>query len=194
MTRSSITTDLAWCPGCPRHPRTFVDTPDDEMTELRRTAVRVVLADAAGQILLLHVVEPKYPELGDCGELSGGGIDPGEDLFMAAQRELAEETGLRVPITDIATPSWFRSVTFLHAGARRVQDEAIAYAAIPGLGPPVQATALSADENEIYLGYRWWAVDDIESSDVRFFPTSLPRVLRQFLAGKRIEEPFERFS
>jgi 8-oxo-dGTP pyrophosphatase MutT (NUDIX family) len=131
-----------------------VDTPDDEMIELRRTAVRLVLADAAGQILLLHVVEPKYPELGDCWELPGGGIDPDDDVFMAAQRELAEETGLRVPITDIAPPSWFRSVTFLHAGARRVQDEAIAYAAIPGLGPPVQATALSADENEIYLGYR----------------------------------------
>jgi 8-oxo-dGTP pyrophosphatase MutT (NUDIX family) len=70
-----------------------VDTRDDETAELWRTVVRVVLADVAGQILLLHLVEPKYPELGDCWELPGGGIDPGEDVFMAAQRELAEEIG-----------------------------------------------------------------------------------------------------
>jgi hypothetical protein len=42
-----------------------VDTRDDETAELWRTFVRVVLADVAGQILLLRLVEPKYPELGD---------------------------------------------------------------------------------------------------------------------------------
>jgi 8-oxo-dGTP pyrophosphatase MutT (NUDIX family) len=112
-----------------------MNTANDDVAELRRSAVRIVLADAAGQILLLRVVEPKYPELGDCWELPGGGIDPPEDIFTAAQRELAEETGLRIPIADIHAPSWFRSVAFLHAGVRRVQHEAIAYAPVPGLGP-----------------------------------------------------------
>jgi hypothetical protein len=47
---------------------------------------------------------------------------------------------------------------------------------------------------EIYLGHRWWTVGEIETSDARFFPSSLPRVLRAFLAGDRIEEPLDRFS
>jgi hypothetical protein len=99
-----------------------VDTRDDETAELWRTVVRVVLADVAGQILLLNLVEPKYPELGDCWELPGG-IDPGEDVFMGRAARAGD--ALRIPVTDIAAPRWFRFVTFLHAGARRIQDEAM---------------------------------------------------------------------
>jgi 8-oxo-dGTP pyrophosphatase MutT (NUDIX family) len=164
------------------------------VTELHRSAVRVVLVDASNRVLLLHVIEPKHPEQGDCWELPGGGIDPGENLLAAAQRELHEETGLHVPVADITSPRWFRSVAFLHAGVRRVQDEAIGLATICELNPAVEASALSADEDEIYLGHCWWTVDEIEASDARFFPTSLPRALRAFLAGARIQGPFEHFS
>lgn len=167
---------------------------DDRVTELHRSAVRVVLVDAAGRVLLLHVTEPAHPEQGDCWELPGGGIDPDENVLAAAHRELLEETGLCVPTTDITPPHWFRSVAFLHAGVRRVQTESIALAVVHQLSPAVQATAFSPDETEIYLGYRWWTVGEIETSDAQFFPTSLPRVLRTFLTGNRIEEPFDRFS
>jgi 8-oxo-dGTP pyrophosphatase MutT (NUDIX family) len=167
---------------------------NDGVTELHRSAVRVVLVDASGRVLLLHVIEPQHLEQGDCWELPGGGIDSGETVLAAAQRELLEETGLRVPVTDIRSPHWFRTVAFLHAGIRRIQDEAIALATIREASPAVEATALSVDEDEIYLGHRWWAVGEIETSDARFFPSSLPRVLRVFLAGGRIEEPLDRFS
>jgi 8-oxo-dGTP pyrophosphatase MutT (NUDIX family) len=167
---------------------------DDVVKELHRSAVRVVLVDAAGHVLLLHVTEPAHPEQGDCWELPGGGIDSGEDVLAAAHRELLEETGLSVPIMDITPPRWFRSVAFLHAGVRRVQIESIALAVVRQLSPAVQATAFSSDETEIYLGYRWWTVGEIETSDARFFPTCLPRVLPAFLSGDRIEEPFDRFS
>jgi ADP-ribose pyrophosphatase YjhB (NUDIX family) len=115
---------------------------DQVVPELRRSAVRVVLADSANQILLLHVVEPRHPEQGDCWELPGGGLDPGEDVITAAQREIAEETGLHVPAANIAAPRWFRSVAFLHAGIRCVQHEAIALATVLVQAPRVEATAL----------------------------------------------------
>ena len=75
-----------------------------------------------------------------------------------------------------------------------MQTESIAVAVVHQLSPAVQATAFSIDETEIYLGYRWRTVGEIETSDARFFPTSLPRVLRAFLSGDRIDEPFDRFS
>jgi hypothetical protein len=129
-----------------------VDTRDDETAELWRTVVRVVLADVAGQILLLNLVEPKYPELGDCWELPGG-IDPGEDVFMGRAARAGD--ALRIPVTDIAAPRWFRFVTFLHAGARRIQDEAMP---TPPSRPSSPSDHPQRRRNEIYLGYSWWTI------------------------------------
>jgi 8-oxo-dGTP pyrophosphatase MutT (NUDIX family) len=86
------------------------------VTELHRSVVRVVPVNTSGRVLLLHVIERQHLEQGDCWELPGGGIDSGETVLATAQRELLEETGLRVPVTAIRSPHWFRTVAFLHAG------------------------------------------------------------------------------
>jgi 8-oxo-dGTP pyrophosphatase MutT (NUDIX family) len=168
--------------------------PDPGIEQVIRSAVRVVLSDADGRVLLLHITEPQHPDVDDCWELPGGGIDPGESLVEAAQRELVEETGLSIPEDDIGPPHWFRSVSFLHAGKRRFQDEAIVHAVVRQSAPVVQALGFSDDERETFVGYRWWDVADIEAGAGRFFPGSLPALLRRFLDGDRIDEPFERFS
>jgi len=164
------------------------------MEQVVRTAVRVVLTDADGRVLLLHITEPQHPDVDDCWELPGGGIDPGENVLQAAQRELVEETGLTIPDEDIGPPHWFRSVAFLHAGVRRFQDEAIVHAVVRQSAPVVEPHGLTEDELATTVGHRWWSVDDVETSAERFFPGSLPTVLRRFLSGDRIDEPFEMFS
>jgi len=168
--------------------------PEPGIEQVFRSAVRVVLTDPEGRVLLLHITEPQHPDVDDCWELPGGGIDPGENLTQAAQRELVEETGLKIPDEDIGQPRWFRSVTFLHAGARRFQDEEIVHAVVRQSAPAVEPGGLTDDERSTTVGHRWWSVDDVESSGERFFPGSLPTVLRRFLNGNRIDEPFERFS
>ena len=147
---------------------------NDGVTELHRSAVRVVLVDASAGVLLLHVIEPQHLEQGDRWELPGSGIDYGQPFSPQHNASCFEETGLRVPVTDIKSPHWFRTVAFLHAGIRRIQDEAIALATIPKASPAVEATALSVDEDEIYIGHRWWTVGEIETNNARF-PSSLPR-------------------
>ncbi len=167
---------------------------EPEIEQVVRSAVRVVLTDSDGRVLLLHITEPQHPDVDDCWELPGGGIHPGENLTQAAQRELVEETGLTIPDEDIGPPHWFRSVGFLHAGARRFQDEAIVHAVVGQSSPVIEPGGLTDDELATTVGHRWWSVDDVETSAERFFPGSLPTMLRRFLNGDRIVEPFERFS
>jgi hypothetical protein len=51
-----------------------------------------------------------------------------------------------------------------------------------------------AAEQANYLGLRRWPVAEIEASTIRFYPGRLPALIRRFLEGEQIEEPFEFFS
>lgn len=161
---------------------------------VKRDVVRLVVLDVRDRILLLRVRDPLRPELGTCWELPGGGIEPGETYAAAAVRELREETGIVVRPADIAPPTWRRRVTFLHAGRRRLQDERVALARMAVPGPPVDGAGRLGDEKAAYCGHRWWPIRAVETSAERFYPSRLPALLGPFLAGERIDEPFERFS
>ena len=105
--------------------------------DLERHAVRVVLTDAAGRILLFHAVTP---EVGPAGwwELPGGGIDDGESYLEAAVREVREETGLLLDPATIGPPSWRRDTTWRSRGVRRLQHEVVVSARVPGDRPVIR--------------------------------------------------------
>jgi 8-oxo-dGTP pyrophosphatase MutT (NUDIX family) len=164
----------------------------DGRPAIQRSVVRLVVLDPENRVLLLLVREPAHPEQGTCWELPGGGIEVGETYLEAAVRELHEETGILARPADVGLPSWRRRATFLHAGTRRLQNEVVVSVRVPG--PTVDAAGQLDDEKAIYHGFRWWPVADIEASTERFYPGRLPVLLRRFLAGEQIDEPFEFFS
>lgn len=69
-----------------------VDTNDRDSYYFRR-AVRAVLSDRNGQIALMYAKQRDYYKL------PGGGVDDGEDLKTALNRELLEETGCKATVT-----------------------------------------------------------------------------------------------
>lgn len=58
-----------------------------------REAARAVVFDSAGKVALLHVGLHNYHKL------PGGGIDEGEDITTALERELMEEIGCKAEVT-----------------------------------------------------------------------------------------------
>jgi 8-oxo-dGTP pyrophosphatase MutT (NUDIX family) len=158
---------------------------------LEREAVRVVLIDGLGQVLLLHTRDLSDENFGSAWELPGGGVESGESFFAAACREIKEETGIELDETTLAAPKWRRDVVYTYRGERRLQHESIALARIKDIAPAVSTTFRVAFEPEDHFEYRWWAPRDIASSRELFFPRSLPIQLPRILHGEQIVEAVE---
>jgi 8-oxo-dGTP pyrophosphatase MutT (NUDIX family) len=166
---------------------------DELRYDLERDAVRVVLADASGRILLFHVLTPEEAPDG-WWELPGGGIDPGESYLEAAVREIREETGLVLDPGQVSPPSWRRDSTWRSRGHRRLQHEVVVFARLAADRPPIVDGGRTQEEIEDLVAVRWWELDEIVRSQERFYPGRLPELLPAFLAGEIIDEPFERWS
>jgi 8-oxo-dGTP pyrophosphatase MutT (NUDIX family) len=166
----------------------------NDLPIIERSAVRLVVLDSAGAVLLFHTHDPDHPDLGRWWELPGGGLDPGETYLEAAVRELHEEAGIVVEDSQVGAPTWRRRASFRHRQTRHVQDEVIVTVHLPGPGPDVDEAQRLDYELEDYFGFRWWPHAEIVSSRERFYPGRLPVLLEPFLRGEDIDEPFELWS
>lgn len=166
----------------------------EDLPVIERTAVRVVVIDARDTMLLFHTHQFEYPEHGTWWELPGGGIDEGETYVDAAVRELREETGIVADAARIGPPNWRRRASFKHRRNRHLQDEVIVTLRLGAPGPDVDESLRKDYEVEDYFGFRWWPVAEVIDSSERFYPGRLPTLLRAFLDGEEIDEPFELWS
>jgi hypothetical protein len=65
---------------------------------------------------------------------------------------------------------------------------------VAGDQPRITGAGQTAEELEEYVDARWWEPAAIAASAERFYPGRLPELLGTFLAGKTIEESFERWN
>jgi 8-oxo-dGTP pyrophosphatase MutT (NUDIX family) len=159
--------------------------------DVERSSVRVVLLDSAGAVLLFRTVDASNPGLGTWWELPGGGVEPGESVPQTAARELLEETGFAVALSQVSEPAWTRTVTYVRRGRRVLQHEVVVTVRLAGVAPEPARDGRTETELEDYVGHRWWPVSAVQASGERFFPGRLPELLAACLAGVQFDEGFE---
>lgn len=113
----------------------------------------------------------------------GGGIDPGESTVEAAIRELAEETGLKMPQEALGEKIWetdgrwdwsdgINHHTFVdHFYALQVDDFEL------------DTTRWTDDERRDIVEFRWWSVAELKDSGERISPPGLVEFVAQHLQG-----------
>jgi 8-oxo-dGTP pyrophosphatase MutT (NUDIX family) len=158
---------------------------------VERNAVRIVIVDSGGSVLLLHTRDLHDADFNSAWELPGGGREGGESVLEAACREVREETGIELDPGCVSEPVWRRDVLYTYRGQRRLQHEEIAVARIAAVAPVVSTTVTVDFEPEDHFEHRWWAPLDIGRARALFFPRSLPIHLPRVLGGETIAEPLE---
>ncbi|MFK4123553.1 NUDIX domain-containing protein [Streptomyces longwoodensis] len=118
-------------------------TADTTREAIRYTADVVLVA--AGHVLL---IERGWAPYEGCWALPGGHVDAGETSLTAAARELAEETGISVPLPDL------RQVGAFDAPGRDPRGRYVSVAYTATLPAPVAPTA-----GDDATAARWWPLD-----------------------------------
>jgi len=150
-----------------------------------RHSVRVLLLDEDDRLLLFRGEDPEtgapfwFP--------AGGGVGDGEDVFTAAARELAEETGLvDVPL---GSEVWRRRHVFTWRGIEWDQRERWFVARVAHFEPDGQA--MSTAEKADLKAWRWWTGEELASAADDLVPRDLAARLRRLLADGPPSAPID---
>ena len=146
-----------------------------------RRAARVLLLDAQERVLLFHGTDPGDPARGSWWFTPGGGLDEGETPAQGAARELAEETGLRLPPEALGGPVHERVAEFVFDGQayRQTEDFFLARCGVHD----VDTGGFTALEVASVLDHRWWTPSALRSTPDVVYPLDLVAVLARVAGG-----------
>ena len=138
--------------------------------------VAVIVSRMPGpQVLLVH----RIPEDGGYWHVVAGGVEPGEDVRHAAERELREETGLVASVgAGLRTTEYAYPLTEEPPDRRALYDESLVEVAVTCFHV-CAADGWEPTLNREHDGYRWCDAD--EAADLLRWPETA-RALQQLLA------------
>ncbi len=149
---------------------------------MRRTSARVVLLDPDGAVLLFCGSDPAHPdpEPPRWWFTIGGRTEPGETLAQTAVRELAEETGLRVPPHRMVGPVWRRE-SVIHFNGAVMDSEEFYFLHRTARFEPSPALRTPLERRYIH-GHRWCdaaAITGLVAAGQQVYPRQLADLLAE---------------
>ncbi len=122
-----------------------IGTFDSSVNYTKREAARAVITDGNGKISLVHA--GKY----DYYKIPGGGIESGENIELALEREIAEEAGIKAKVIgELGKTIEYRNEYSLHQ---------ISYAYYGELLVDLGSTDYTELENKLEFSASWVELD-----------------------------------
>lgn len=150
-----------------------------------RIGARVLLLDPLDRVLLIHARDPEDPGH-HWWELSGGGLDDGENPADAARRELTEETG--IILRELGRELWVRESRFLYRGCTHHRIEHVFLGRTPHT---LAQVPIKPTENEKagLIERRWWPATELRRCQDQLLPANLPELLDNLLDDRLSDKP-----
>lgn len=142
---------------------------------MRRATVKLLLLDPEDHVLLIEAIDP--PTGRRCWYPVGGGIERGESLQDAAEREAHEETGLASLPTG--TRIWTREHTYRYDGRTMDVHEDWLLHRVAHFDPA--PAGLSDRETRTVRGFRWWTADELSTTGDVVLPPTLGILMADLL-------------
>ncbi len=147
------------------------------MEPRQRTAVRVLLINDQGAVLLFRGFDPAEPQAGHWWFTPGGGVDQGESSVDAAARELREETGLALSAGQLGEPVHHDVAVYSFDGVAYRQEQDFYLVRVPHW--EVDTSGFDEVELASVESYRWWSMSELAVAQEAYYPEDLLDVLKR---------------
>lgn len=154
----------------PGQPGFVLPDPADR-PRLSRRAVRVLVLDEDGRLLLFLDSDLGLDPVAHWWDTPGGGVDAGESDRDAVVRELAEETGQQVAPESVLGPLLERLV--VHGYSDKVVDQTEVWFAVRLPAFEVDTAGYTEEERLCIAETRWWASADLRATTDAVWPADL---------------------
>lgn len=146
-----------------------------------RTAARVVLLNAAGEVFLLHARD-LHDDSRRWWLTCGGGAEMGETPQQTAARELAEETGLVCEPAELLGPLATRRAVMEFTEHTLHQDE-VFFGLVSEDEFDLADAVWTEVEKRSIVGGRWWSQDELRRTTATVYPPRLTELMDLVRSG-----------
>ena len=152
-----------------------------------RPSARVIVVDDEWRVLLIEVVDPSSSR--HHWIVPGGGIEAGETIAEAAARELAEESGLLLTPEELGAPIAQNSGEWEFLDKLYYSDNVYFLARVPNFD--VNLGGLTLEELKVHSDWRWWTLDELDSTTLSVVPPGLANAVRKIRSYGPPQEPLQ---